>query len=89
MRTSVRSRASAHINARTDDGRTILTELKGGTTITTNGPDTERRNRSIRTSKTLAVENGQLKASLDVPMSDAAADILWRIIDRARKTRQT
>ena len=49
---------------------------------------TEGRNRSIRTCKTLDIENGQLKTSLDVPLSEAAADVLWRIIDRARKTRQ-
>ena len=49
----------------------------------------EGRNRSIRTCKTLEVENGQLKTSLEVPLSEAAADVLWRIIDRARKTRQT
>jgi hypothetical protein len=48
----------------------------------------ERRNRSIRTCTTLEIENGQLKTSLDVPISDAAADVLWRIIDRTRKTRQ-
>ena len=51
-------------------------------------PHDERRNRSIRTRKTLEIENGQLKTSLEVPISDAAADALWRIIDRARKTRQ-
>jgi hypothetical protein len=34
------------------------------------------------------IENGQLETSLDVPLSEAAADVLWRIIDRARKTRQ-
>jgi hypothetical protein len=49
----------------------------------------EGRNRSIRTCTTLEIENGQLKTSLDVPLSDAAADVLWRIIGRARKTRQT
>jgi hypothetical protein len=36
----------------------------------------------------LKIENGQLKTSLEVPLSDAAADVLRRIIDRARKTRQ-
>jgi hypothetical protein len=48
----------------------------------------EGRNRSIRTCTTLEIENGLVKTSLDVPISDAAADVLWRIIDRARKTRQ-
>ncbi|ROP28156.1 hypothetical protein [Couchioplanes caeruleus] len=57
--------------------------------MTTNGPPGEGRSRSIRTSKTLEIENGQLKTSLEVPLTDAAADALWRIIDRARKTRQT
>jgi hypothetical protein len=56
--------------------------------IIENEPDVERRSRTIRTCKTLDIENGQLKTSLDVPLSDAAADLLWRIIDRARKTRQ-
>ena len=91
-RTSVRSRASAHIDARTDNGRTtartLTADQKGGSTITTEGHTDERRNRSIRTSKTLEIENGQLKTSLDVPLPDAAADVLWRIIDPARKTRQ-
>ena len=49
----------------------------------------EGRNRSIRTCTTLEIENGQLKTSLEVPISEAAADVLWRIIDRARKTRQS
>jgi hypothetical protein len=57
--------------------------------IITNGPGDERRNRSIRTTKVLDNEDGQVKASLDVPLSEAAADALWRIIDRARKTRQS
>jgi hypothetical protein len=56
--------------------------------IMKNEPD-EGRNRSIRMCRTLEIENGQLKTSLEVPLSDAAADVLWRIIDRARKTRQT
>jgi hypothetical protein len=67
----------------------IITDQRGGPAITKNEPDVERRNRSIRTCTTLEIENGQLKTSLDVPLSDAAADVLWRIIDRARKTRQT
>ena len=54
----------------------------------TEEPHDERRNRSIRTRKTLDIANGQLKTSLEVPISEAAADVLWRIIDRARKTRQ-
>jgi hypothetical protein len=54
-----------------------------------NDPTAEGRNCSIRTCKTLEIENGQLKTSLDVSISDAAADVLWRIIDRARKTRQS
>jgi hypothetical protein len=49
----------------------------------------EGRSRSIRTCKMLEIENGQLKTSLEVPLSEAAADVLWRILDRARKTRQT
>jgi hypothetical protein len=57
-------------------------------TITTNDTTAEGRNRSIRTCKTLGIENGQLKTSLEVPLSSAAADALWRIIDRARKTPQ-
>ncbi|NMO57823.1 hypothetical protein HH310_42505 [Actinoplanes sp. TBRC 11911] len=57
--------------------------------MTTNDPTTEGRNRSIRTCKTLEIEDGQLKTSLEVPISEAAADVLWRIIDRARKTRQS
>ena len=69
--------------------RTSITDQKGGPTITTEDRTDERRNRSIRTCTTLETENGQLKTSLDVPISDAAADVLWRIIDRARKTRQT
>ena len=56
--------------------------------ITKNEAPIEGRNRSIRTCATPEIENGQLKTSLDVPLSDAAADVLWRIIDRARKTRQ-
>jgi hypothetical protein len=56
--------------------------------IIENESDVERRNRSIRTCETLEIEDGQLKTSLEVPLSDAAADVLWRIIDRARKTRQ-
>ena len=55
--------------------------------ITANDPTADGRNRSIRTCKTLAIENDQLKTSLVVPLSDAAADVLWRIIDRARKNR--
>ncbi|BEL04475.1 hypothetical protein Q0Z83_026660 [Actinoplanes sichuanensis] len=62
--------------------------VKGGPKITTNHQTDEGRNRSIRTCKTLKIGNMQLKTSLDVPMSDAAADVLWRIIDRARKTHQ-
>ena len=57
--------------------------------MTTEDPTTEGRNRSIRTCKTMEIENGQLKTSLEVPISEAAADVLWRIIDRARKTRQS
>jgi hypothetical protein len=64
-------------------------EPKGGITVATNDTTHERRNRSIRRTKTLVIEDGQVKASLDVLLSDAAADVLWRIIDRARKTRQT
>ena len=44
-----------------------------------------RRPRSVRIRHR---PGGQVNASLDVPLSDAAADVLWRIIDRARKTRQ-
>jgi hypothetical protein len=73
---------------RTDDRADPITDRKGGPTITTNDPTAEGRNRSIRTCKTLEIENGQLKTSLDVPLSDAAADVLWRIIDRARKNQQ-
>ena len=58
-------------------------------TITANDQPREGRNRSIRTCTTVEIEYGQLKTSLDVSLSDAAADVLWRIIDRARKTRQT
>lgn len=56
--------------------------------IIDNDPTAEGRIRSIRTCQTLEIENDQLKTSLDVPLSDSAADALWRIIDRARKTRQ-
>ena len=57
--------------------------------MTANERDDEGRNRSIRTTETLDIEDGQVKASLDVPLSDAAADVLWRIIERAGKTRPT
>ncbi|BCJ50416.1 hypothetical protein Asp14428_18910 [Actinoplanes sp. NBRC 14428] len=50
-------------------------------------PHDERRNRSIRKTKTLVVEDSQVKTSLEVPLSDAAADVLWRIIARALKNR--
>lgn len=91
-RTSVRSRTSAQISARTDDGRTTArtrNEGERGLEDPMEDRTAEGRNRSIRTCKTLEVENGQLKTSLEVPLSEAAADVLWRIIDRARKTRQT
>jgi len=58
---------------RTDDG--------------TDPPDDPRIGTS-RKATTFDVEDGQVKASLDVPLSEAAADVLWRIIDRARKNRQ-
>jgi hypothetical protein len=51
----------------------------------TDGP----RIRTSRKARTIDVEDGQVKASLDVPLSDAAADVLWRIIDRARNNRQS
>jgi len=50
-------------------------------------PDRPRIGTS-RKATTFDVEDGQVKASLDVPLSDAAADALWRIIERARKNRQ-
>ncbi|MBM2620482.1 recombinase family protein [Actinoplanes sp. LDG1-06] len=37
----------------------------------------EGRNRSIRTCETLEIENGQLKTSQEVLLSEAAADVLW------------
>jgi hypothetical protein len=82
------------MNARTDDGRTftrtpLTRREEGGPIITTNQPADEGRNRSIRRPKTLVIEDAQAKTSLDVPLSDAAADVLWRIIDRARKNRST
>ena len=44
--------------------------------------------RTSRKTKTLVIEDGQVTTSVDVPLSEAAADALWRIIDRARKNRQ-
>ena len=41
-----------------------------------------------RKATTFDVEDGQVKASLDVPLTEAAADALWRIIERARKNQQ-
>ena len=39
--------------------------------------------------ETLVIKDAQVKTSLEVPLSDAAADVLWRIIERARKNRST
>ena len=48
-------------------------------------PPDDPRIGTSRKATTFDVEDGQVKASLDVPLSDAAADVLWRIIERARK----
>jgi len=51
-------------------------------------PPADPRIGTSRKATTFDVEDGQVKASLDVPLSEAAADVLWRIIDRARKNQQ-
>ncbi|MEV6638174.1 hypothetical protein AB0M54_46385 [Actinoplanes sp. NPDC051470] len=85
------ARVCADQRGRTTDGRPRghRFEEKGGQMITTDETNDEGRNRSIRRTKTLVIEDAQVKTSLEVPLSEAAADVLWRIIDRARKNRST
>ena len=52
-------------------------------------PPDDPRIGTSRKATSFDVEDGQVKASLDVPLSEAAADVLWRIIARARKNRQS
>lgn len=69
---------------RTDDRTDPSSDRRKAQTTTHDGP----RIGTSRKATTFDVEDGQVKASLDVPLSDAAADVLWRIIAHARKNRQ-
>ena len=93
VRADVRPLARVCADKRADGRRTDVRrtpfEPRGGPTITTNEPNDEGRNRSIRRTKALVIKDAQVKTSLEVPLSEAAADVLWRIIDRARKNRST
>ena len=94
VRVDVRPLARVCADKRADGRRTDVHanaahQKRGGPIITTNQPTDEGRNRSIRRTKTPVIEDAQVKTSLDVPLSDGAADVLWRIIDCARKNRST
>jgi len=89
VRTDVRSlaRVCAHQRAdgrRTDDPTDLSGDQGQAQTITPDDPGIG----TSRKATTFDVEDGQVKTSLDVPLSEAAADALWRIIERARKNQQ-